>query len=102
MKSMSSVLLKTPDHPQRTATLLQSAVQAMIERLERSLQLTRKNLETFEAKYQVPSAQCFQTLTAEDLEGGDLEYVEWQGEYQFFLEIEQDLNILKSLEYVPQ
>ena len=102
MKPMANVLLKTLDQPHRTAILLQSAVQAMIDRLERSRQLTRKHLERFEHKYQISSEQFLQTLTAEDLEGGDLEYVEWQGEYKFFLEIEQDLNILKGLEYVPQ
>ena len=99
---MAAVLLKTPDQPQRTATLLQFAVQVMIGQLERSFRLTRKNLETFEAKYNVSSEQFLQTLTAEDLEGGDLEYIEWQGEYKFFLEIEQDLHLLKGLEYVPQ
>ncbi|MGA1285631.1 MAG: hypothetical protein ACO34J_16455 [Prochlorothrix sp.] len=99
---MADVVLKTPDQPQRTATLLQSAVAAMIGRLERSLELTRRNLEQFEVKYQVSSDQLLVTLAAEDLEGGDLEYVEWQGEYRFFLEISQDLEILKGLEYAPQ
>jgi len=99
---MADVLLKTSEQPQRAATLLQAAVQGMIDRLERSLQLTRRNLEVFEAKYHVSSEQFLQTLGAEDLEGQDLEYMEWQGEYQFFLEITQDLKILKGLEYVPQ
>lgn len=99
---MTNVLLKTPEQPQRAATLLQDAVQTLIDRLERSLQLTRRNLEIFETKYQISSEEFIQTLTAEDLDGGDFEYVEWQGEYKFFLEIVQDLKILKGLEYVPQ
>jgi hypothetical protein len=100
--TMANVLLKTPEQPQRAATLLQDAVQTLIDRLERSLQLTRRNLEIFETKYQISSEEFIQTLTAEDLDGGDFEYVEWQGEYKFFLEIVQDLKILKGLEYVPQ
>jgi hypothetical protein len=34
------------------------------------------------------------------MEGGDLEYVEGMGEYQFFLELEEKIKSLKSLEYV--
>lgn len=36
------------------------------------------------------------------MEGGDLEYVEWMGEYQFFLQLEEKIQSFKSLEYVSQ
>ncbi|MGK7888532.1 MAG: hypothetical protein AB4042_04310 [Leptolyngbyaceae cyanobacterium] len=99
---MTDLLLKTNHPTQHTVNLLQAAVQVMVERLEQSHQLTRKNLERFETKYNVSSEQFIQTLTAEDLDGQDLEYTEWQGEYLFLLEIEQDLAILNSLEYVAE
>jgi hypothetical protein len=38
-------------------------------------------------------------MTAEDLAGGDLEYVEWVGEYRLLQKIEADLAVLKDIEY---
>jgi len=38
--------------------------------------------------------------SAEDLEGKDMEYVEWAGEYQFFVRLNERLHILESIENV--
>jgi hypothetical protein len=54
------------------------------------------------AKGRTGSKQFQDTLAAEDMEGGDLEYIEWMGEYQFFLELEEKIQSLKSLEYVNE
>ena len=58
--------------------------------------MARKRLDYFEEKYQQRSSQFQDTLAAEDMESGDLEYVEWMREYQFFLELEETIKSLKS------
>ncbi|MBO1347050.1 MAG: hypothetical protein EBE86_006490 [Hormoscilla sp. GUM202] len=43
-----------------------------------------------------------QEWAAEDLEGKDMEYVEWAGEYKLYLLAQEDLQILKKLDYVTK
>lgn len=59
-----------------------------------SLQQARTRVERFEAKYQVASADFFREGAAEDLESGDEEYVEWSGEHQLMLRLEEKLKLL--------
>ncbi len=49
-------------------------------RLRSGIERTKRRLTTFEARYGVDSARFLREMTAEDLVGGDLEYVEWAGE----------------------
>ena len=44
------------------------------------IERTRRHLASFEARYGVDTAHFMREMTAEDLTGGDLEYVEWAGE----------------------
>ncbi len=41
-------------------------------------------------------------MTAEELEGHGLEYVEWAGEMKLVTRLQERLDILKGLEYVDQ
>ena len=105
---MAEIIFKT-DKPEEVTELVKKAIAAELCRLENSQRLARKRLDYFEEKYQqrsplnkggTGSSQFQDALAAEDMEGGDLEYVEWMGEYQFFLELEEKIKSLKSLEYV--
>lgn len=110
---MAEIIFKT-DKPEEVTELVKKAIAAELCRLENSQKLARKRLDYFEEKYQqrspltplnkggTGSSQFQDTLAAEDMEGGDLEYVEWMGEYQFFLELEEKIKSLKSLEYVSE
>ncbi len=98
---MAEIIFKT-DNPEGVTELVKKAIAAELCRLENSQKIARKRLDYFEEKYQQRSSQFQDTLAAEDMEGGDLEYVEWMGEYQFFLELEQKIKSLKSLEYVNE
>jgi hypothetical protein len=42
------------------------------------------------------------TVTAEDLAGGDLEYVEWRGEWRMLQQLKEDLGQLEAIEYADR
>lgn len=99
--NMAEFILKT-NQPEKAAAVIKQAIAAKIARIEYSRQQARKRLNYFEQKYHITSKQFINEWAAEDLEGKDMEYVEWAGEYHLFLDIEEELNILKSIEYVTQ
>lgn len=96
---MAEFILRTTK-PEKAVTMIEDAIAAKIAQMELSKQRYRKKLEKFEQKYNLTSEEFINNWTAEDLEGKDLEYIEWAGEYKLFLLVEENLNILKSLEYV--
>jgi hypothetical protein len=79
--------------------LVRSAVDSEILRFELALQSARKRLAAFEEKYSVTSAHFIAHFTAEDLEGGDDEYVQWAGEYRLMERLEEKLRRLQEIEY---
>jgi hypothetical protein len=96
---VAEIILRT-DNPDRVTELIKRAIAAEIDRLEKNLKFTKTRLHVFEDKYNQPSNQLKNRLRAEDMDGGDLEYLEWAGEYQLFLELEEQIKVLKNLEYV--
>ncbi len=82
--------------------LVQSAIESEIKSLQRSLAKTNKLLNEFEAKYQISSENFFTYWTAEDLEGGDEEYVSWAGEIKIKNKLTNYLQKLEAIEYVTQ
>ncbi|MBI5303179.1 MAG: hypothetical protein HY868_13685 [Chloroflexi bacterium] len=79
--------------------LVESAVQSEIARLQIALTLAKKRVSVFEEKYQTRSDKFIATMTAEDLKGGDDEYVQWAGEYKLLQRLEQKLNQLQGLHF---
>ena len=63
------------------------------------LQLAQKRLLPFEQKYGVTSTQFAAEMTAEDLAGGDDEYVRWAGEYRLMERLQAKLQRLQEVEY---
>jgi hypothetical protein len=98
---MAEIILKSSE-PEKALIMLKDAIAKKIALLEYSLEKYRQRLEKFEKKYNITSEQFINDWAAEDLEGKDMEYVEWAGEYKLSLLVKEDLNILKSLEYVTQ
>ncbi|MBW4461834.1 MAG: hypothetical protein KME47_16570 [Nodosilinea sp. WJT8-NPBG4] len=99
--SLTKVILQSENTP-RVMAVIRGAVDKEIARLEKSASYALNRLERFETQYNVPSSEFAERFTAEDLQGGDLEYVEWIGEYQLFQHLLQDLTLLKSLTYVAE
>jgi hypothetical protein len=79
--------------------LVQSAVESQIVRLELALKLADKRLQPFEQKYGVGSARFISEMTAEDLAGGDDEYVHWAGEYRLQQRLLQKLDALRGINF---
>jgi len=52
-------------------------------------------LAEFEQRYDVDTDHFLREMTAEDLEGGDLEYVEWAGEAKLLEGLEAELAELE-------
>ena len=88
-----------PQQNKQVLHLVQAAVQSEIARLELALELAKKRLTPFEGKYQTTSEKFMATMAAEDLQGGDDEYVQWAGEYKLMQRLEEKLKQLKDLRF---
>ena len=71
------------------------AIESYKARLRTSIKRTRSRLAQFEQRYGVDTARFLQEMAAEDLEGGDLEYVEWAGEAKLLEGLETELTELE-------
>ena len=80
--------------------LIKSAVYSEIKRLEIGLGKTDREIKRFEDKYNISSDIFVKEYTAEDMEGGDDEYISWTGEIKIREKIADELSKLKETEYV--
>jgi len=96
---MAEIVLKT-NKPDKAAEVLKDALETETLRLKYSFNLAKKRLKRFETKYNISSNKFINEWSAEDLNGEDLEYVEWAGEYQLFSRLNERLVVLKSIENV--
>jgi hypothetical protein len=76
---MTEIILKSADVP-KAVTVIRNAIDKEISRLEKGTERSLERLKQFEDRYQVSSSEFAERLTAENLAGQDLEYVEWMGE----------------------
>ena len=82
------------------AEIVRSAILAEIKRLEIGLKKTEKEIKAFEDRYRVSSEVFSNQFGAEDLHGGDEEYVRWDGELKIRRRILEDLKRLEEIEYI--
>ncbi len=75
------------------------AIESYKIRLRAGIERGRRHLSRFEQRYGVDTAYFLQEMTAEDLEGGDLEYVEWAGEAKLLEGLEAELAELEHARY---
>jgi len=92
--------LKIISEEKDTAEMVKSAILAEIKRLEVALRRTEKEILKFEEEYRVPSEVFLRDFAAENLKGGEEDYVRWAGELQIRERIREDLRKLKDIEYV--
>ena len=93
---MAEVILKT-NKPDKVSEILKETLETENSRVQYSLDLTMARLREFEQKYNISSEKFITQWGAEDLEGGDTEYVAWAGEYGFSLNLSERLAALKSI-----
>jgi hypothetical protein len=79
------------------AQTIWAALDAYRSRLQASIVRTQRRLAQFEQKYGVNTAVFLAEMSAEELEGGDMEYVAWAGEAHLLTGLQQELG---ELEYV--
>ncbi len=80
--------------------IIKLAISSEIKRLEIGLNRTNNEIKKFEEKYGVSSEIFLKKFTAEDLTGGDDEYIRWTGELKIRDRILEELGKLKDIEYV--
>lgn len=68
-------------------------------RLRASIARTKRRLSNFEQRYGVTTEHFMTGMTAEDLLGGDLEYVEWAGEAHLLDGLNAELRELEHARY---
>ena len=96
------IKLQIASDQQNVLPIIQSAIVAKVKRIEIGLRKTEQEIQRFETKYHIPSEQFLSDYTAEDLEGGDDEYVSWMGELTLRQAIWEELQLLQNIEYVTQ
>jgi hypothetical protein len=98
---ISTLDIQSPDSRERSAvlSLVQTAVDAEIRRLELAIELARERCAVFEARHGYSSERFIMERTAEDIAGGDDEYVEWAGEYKLKQRLEAHRERLRGVQY---
>ncbi|MBE2264064.1 MAG: hypothetical protein IAE92_15055 [Burkholderiaceae bacterium] len=86
----------------QTANTVQRVLESYQARLLASIGRTRRRLAGFEERYSVSTQHFLAEMTAEDLEGGDLEYVEWAGEAKLLAGLETELQELRNARFQLQ
>ena len=84
----------------RDRTGVQTVLQALAAykvRLRASIDRTTRRLAEFELRYGVDTARFLHEMAAEDLAGGDVEYVEWAGEAKLLHGLEAELEELEHV-----
>jgi hypothetical protein len=99
---MTKIEIKALDSNHEALQLVRGAIESKIARIRLGLEITRKKLAKFEAMYQVPSEKFISEMAAEDLFEGDIEYVEWAGEYKILQKLKEDLERLEAVEYADK
>lgn len=95
---MAEIILKT-NKPGKAAEIVKEVLEREKLRIKYSLDLAKSKLRKFEKKYKIPSKEFIDSWSAEDLKGGDMEYVEWAGEYRFSLTLNERLDALRSIKH---
>lgn len=86
----------------QAAQTVQRALEGYQARLRASILRTRRRLAVFEERYSVSTTRFLEDMTAEDLQGGDLEYVEWAGEAGLLRGLEVELSELENARFQLQ
>ena len=79
--------------------LVRSAIGAEINRMNLGLEATHRHIRVFEKRYSVTSEVFLRDFSAENLKGGDQEYVAWAGELKLSERIEAQLGTLRNIQY---
>ena len=94
---MKQMVIELPEHMK--GELVIRALDAYKARLQLSIDATKQALAAFEQRHGVSTKHFLEKMTAEDLKGGDLEYVEWAGEAKLLDRLQEELEDLQGIRY---
>ena len=86
-------------HDEAGAQAVLHALDAYKTRLRSGVERVKRRLSVFESRYGVRTDHFLKEMVAEDLEGGDIEYVEWAGEARLLEGLETELQELENARY---
>jgi hypothetical protein len=83
---MSAILSirSSNNNPINILHLVHSTIDTEVSRLQMAIELAKQKLAVCENKYRVSSEYFMDSMTAEDLTGGDGEYICWMGEFKLY------------------
>lgn len=91
------MVIELPD--QDAALTVQNALESYKARLRMSIKRTSNRLAVFEDRYGVTTAHFLSSMAAEDLLGGDIEYVDWAGEAKLLAGLMAELRELEDARF---
>ena len=92
------VSLTSERNPFSMLRLVKSTIDAEMRKLELAVELAERRLRPFEEKYRTTSEEFLAHYAAEDLDGGDDEYICWAGEYRLKQRLLEKLATLREIE----
>ncbi|QTA79227.1 Uncharacterized protein dnl_14830 [Desulfonema limicola] len=98
---MQQIILQA-NNSQKVIPLLTDIIQGETRRLNHSLELSNKRLMQFESRYKISSEKFMNEWTAEDLQGKDMEYIEWAGEFELAMRLQERISALESIKNVSR
>ncbi len=96
---MTTMYLESDHEAADVYPLIESAIKREIADIELAIKLTQKRLAPFEQAYHVSSEYFLAEMAAEDLTGGDDEYIQWAGEYHLMQGLKEHLQLLRGIRY---
>ncbi len=99
---MTRIRIEETGSDSEALRLLRAAVESKLIHIRLGIEATQARLQAFERKYGMPSEEIMTKTTAEDLTGGDLDYVEWAGEWKTLQQLKEDLKRLETIEYADR
>jgi len=90
---MTTLTLQLPDA--HSIYVISRALETYAQRLQNSVARTQRKLTGFEQRYQFSTAQLLAEKTADDLSGGDMDYIEWAGEAKILEGLNEEIKIIQ-------
>ena len=95
IKSDDDKLLKS-DYKEQVSSIIKSALEREKKVISSSIEISRKKLEDFEKKYQLPTIDFFAKYQKGEM-GDEADMIDWAGEYKMLLKLEDDLRKLEEI-----
>jgi hypothetical protein len=77
------------------AHIIHAAIESQRLHLQVAVERTQSRLRDFEERYNTSTATFLATLSADDLSGGDMDYIDWAGEAQMLAALQNDIATLE-------